>query len=225
MKFGSLYEYLTKVHKMLYIRKMKAILLFTLTLMSILGKSQLDSDSYAQTIQSKRHNSKKEIISENRAPLQASDTSMLDYYVPDIGWKLEAKILLTPDDTVFQMPTSSGKTKPYKRFGIAKMQHGGKEFQLSIYQNQNFLNDPELKDYLFIPFLDATNGESTYEGGRYIDLRLYEIKNGVAVIDFNLCYNPYCAYSTGYNCPVPPIENRLQIKIEAGEKKFRKSNH
>jgi uncharacterized protein (DUF1684 family) len=204
---------------------MKAILLFTLALMSGLGKSQPAVDNYTQAIQLKRYNSKKEIISETRAPLQASDTSLLDYYTPDFNWKLEAKIDLTPNDTVFQMPTSSGKTKPYKRYGIAKMQHRGKEFELSIYQNQNFLNDPELKDYLFIPFLDATNGETTYEGGRYIDLKLYEIKNGMAVIDFNLCYNPYCAYSTGYNCPVPPAENRLKIKIEAGEKKIKKSNH
>lgn len=180
---------------------------------------------YSQEILAKRQNSKKELISETRAPIQASDTSLLDYYEPNIDWKIEAEILLTPNDTIFQMPTSSGKTKPYKRYGIAKMRHAGKSFELSIYQNQNFLNDPELKDYLFIPFLDATNGETTYEGGRYIDLRLYEIKNGMAVIDFNLCYNPYCAYSAGYNCPVPPAENRLKILIEAGEKKFKKSNH
>lgn len=204
---------------------MKTFLLFTLALTSILGKSQLTTDNYTQTIQLKRYNSKKEIISETRAPLQASDTAILDYYTPDYNWKLEAIIVLTPNDSVFQMPTSSGKTKPYKRYGIAKMQHAGKTFELSIYQNQNFLNDPELKDYLFIPFLDATNGETTYEGGRYIDLRLYEIKNGVAVIDFNLCYNPYCAYSSGYNCPVPPSENRLKISIEAGEKKFKKLKH
>ena len=187
--------------------------------------SQNQMTEYSQEILAKRQNSKKELISETRAPIQASDTSLLDYYEPNIDWKIEAEILLTPNDTIFQMPTSSGKTKPYKRYGIARMRHAGKSFELSIYQNQNFLNDPELKDYLFIPFLDATNGETTYEGGRYIDLRLYEIKNGMAVIDFNLCYNPYCAYSTGYNCPVPPAENRLKILIEAGEKKFKKSNH
>jgi uncharacterized protein (DUF1684 family) len=185
--------------------------------------SQNQMTEYSQEILAKRQNSKKELISETRAPIQASDTSLLDYYEPNIDWKIEAEILLTPNDTIFQMPTSSGKTKPYKRYGIAKMRHAGKSFELSIYQNQNFLNDPELKDYLFIPFLDATNGETTYEGGRYIDLRLYEIKNGMAVIDFNLCYNPYCAYSTGYNCPVPPAENRLKIKIEAGERKFIKN--
>ena len=190
---------------------------------SVYSQNQLSE--YSREILVNRQNSKKELIAETRAPIQASDTSMLDYYEPNIDWKIEAKILLTPNDSVFQMPTSSGKTKPYKRYGIAKMQHAGKTFELSIYQNQNFLNDPELKDYLFIPFLDATNGETTYEGGRYIDLRLYEIKNGVAVIDFNLCYNPYCAYSTGYNCPVPPAENRLKIKIEAGEKKFKKADH
>lgn len=204
---------------------MRYFIFFLWLILSSSVYSQNQLSEYSQEILVKRQNSKKELITETRAPIQASDTSMLDYYEPNFDWKIEAQILLTPNDSVFQMPTSSGKTKPYKRYGIAKMQHAGKTFELSIYQNQNFINDPELKDYLFIPFLDATNGETTYEGGRYIDLRLHEIKNGVATIDFNLCYNPYCAYSTGYNCPVPPAENRLKIKIEAGEKKFKKQSH
>ena len=216
---------LIKCNKIQYIRKMKTIIFFTFMGITLFGNAQLNSDYYTQEIQLLRFNSKKELISEAKAPIQVTDTVFLDYYSPNIAWRLHAEIVLTPNDSVFQMPTSSGKTKPYKRFAIAKMKHQNKEFELSIYQNQTFINNPELKDYLFIPFLDATNGETTYEGGRYIDLRIHELENGHAEIDFNKSYNPYCAYSSGYNCPVPPVENRLKLKIEAGEKKFNKSNH
>lgn len=79
-------------------------------------------------------------------------------------------------------------------------------------------------DYLFIPFKDKTNGAATYGGGRYLELRMGEIIDNKVVIDFNKCYNPYCAYSEGFNCPIPPLENHLDIKIEVGEKMFAKSH-
>lgn len=204
---------------------MKTIIFFTFIGITLFGNAQINSDHYTQEIQLHRLNSRKELITEAKAPIQVADTVLLDYFSPNITWKIRAEIVFTPNDSVFQMPTSSGTTKPYKRFAIAKMKHHNQEFELSIYQNQTFLNNSDLNDYLFIPFLDATNGETTYEGGRYIDLRIHELKNELVEIDFNKCYNPYCAYSSGYNCPVPPVENRLKIPIEAGEKKFRKTNH
>jgi len=78
------------------------------------------------------------------------------------------------------------------------------------------------RDYLFLPFKDATNGDSTYGGGRYIDIRMSEINNNTLTIDFNKAYNPYCAYSDGFNCPVPPLENHLEVALEAGERKFKR---
>jgi len=79
----------------------------------------------------------------------------------------------------------------------------------------------EYKNYLFLPFTDATTGVETYESGRYIDLQTGDIKNNQVVIDFNKAYNPYCAYVSGvYNCPIPPRENHLPVAILAGEKRF-----
>ena len=77
---------------------------------------------------------------------------------------------------------------------------------------------PGMKDHLFVPFKDWTNGEESYGGGRYIDLKTGDITDGKITIDFNKCYNPWCAYSDGYNCPIPPVENHFELKIEAGEK-------
>ena len=73
------------------------------------------------------------------------------------------------------------------------------------------------KDYLFLPFLDATNGIETYGGGRYLDVYIFENQTNIK-IDFNLSYNPYCAYSHRYSCPIPPHENTLTVEINAGEK-------
>jgi uncharacterized protein (DUF1684 family) len=71
---------------------------------------------------------------------------------------------------------------------------------------------------LFLPFLDNTNGDTTYGGGRYIDLRIPE--GDTIEIDFNKAYNPYCAYNSRYSCPIVPRENYLDTNIEAGVKKF-----
>jgi uncharacterized protein (DUF1684 family) len=75
---------------------------------------------------------------------------------------------------------------------------------------------------LFIPFNDLTNYEETYGGGRYLDVSTTDIVNGKMVVDFNKSYNPYCAYSDGYNCPIPPDANKLQVTIKAGEKNYGK---
>ena len=73
---------------------------------------------------------------------------------------------------------------------------------------------------MFLPFLDNTNGEETYGGGRYIDLQFPE--GGELVIDFNKAYNPLCAYNEKYSCPIVPLENYLELKVEAGVKAFEK---
>jgi uncharacterized protein (DUF1684 family) len=74
---------------------------------------------------------------------------------------------------------------------------------------------------LFLPFQDETNGDDTYGGGRYMDLKITDIRDNRITLDFNKCYNPWCAYSDGYNCPVPPKSNHLPIEVKAGEKMFK----
>jgi uncharacterized protein len=71
-------------------------------------------------------------------------------------------------------------------------------------------------DRFFVPFMDATSGTETYAAGRYIEAELDA--NGNIMIDFNEAYNPYCAYSPRWSCPIPPVENRLKVPLRAGEK-------
>ena len=112
------------------------------------------------------------------------------------------------------METSSGVRKFFVRAGILEFQVDGQTVQLSAYSN------PESEDAgLFIPFRDATSGTETYGSGRYLDTEL-EV-DGTVKLNFNLAYNPYCAYSDGWSCPIPPLENWLKVPIRAGEKIFR----
>jgi uncharacterized protein (DUF1684 family) len=116
----------------------------------------------------------------------------------------------------FQMPTSTSRLPWYRRFGYVYFEYNEIKDTLTVYQNLELKFNKDFKDYLFIPFRDATNKENTYGGGRYLDT---SIPNGSEILlDFNLCYNPYCAYSYRYSCPIPPEENTISFPITAGEK-------
>lgn len=130
---------------------------------------------------------------------------------------VKAQLERTPEAKPFQMPTSTDRLPIYKKYGVAVFTIDGNEHRLSIYQNQKF------KSSLFLPFYDLTSGDSTYGGGRYLDIKIPKGKK--IKIDFNQAYHPYCAYSDAYSCPIPPIENRLDIEINAGVKLADKYNH
>ncbi|WP_231390071.1 peptide deformylase [Sphingobacterium pedocola] len=118
------------------------------------------------------------------------------------------------------MPTYDGTSNLYKRHSLLHFTIDNQAHTLTIYQSVDLFKNPTYKNYLFLPFLDDTNGDQTYEGGRYLELDASNIKNGSITIDFNRAYNPYCAYSSGYRCPQPSAENTLAIAIFAGEKKY-----
>lgn len=108
--------------------------------------------------------------------------------------------------------TNKGTNKRYVRYGKFKFNLAGKEYIIQIYKSI-------LSDTLFIPFKDMNNGKETYEGGRYIDA---EILTGYKmVLDFNMAYNPSCAYNHKFICVLPPKENMLYINIQVGEKIFK----
>jgi len=105
----------------------------------------------------------------------------------------------------------------YRTYGFAHFTMDGQSFSLPLYQSKKLLQNPEYTDYLFVPFTDLTTGVETYGGGRYLGLRIPKEGNEL-VINFNLAYNPYCAYNDKYSCPLVPAENDLAIAIKAGVK-------
>jgi uncharacterized protein len=176
--------------------------------------------SYADSIQKHIDNYVKE-----HGVVKGDDKKHLHFYAVNTSYKVKAVMELQPNSQWFKMDASGPIKQLYRVYGIARFIVNGKEVQLNIYQNQSLMQTEKYADHLFIPFIDATSGKETYEGGRYIDISISDIKNGVLELDFNKAYNPYCAYVSGiYSCPIPPKENRLAVAIEAGEKKFGKEH-
>lgn len=164
---------------------------------------------------------KKGFLENPRSPLTKDDLSNLDFFSPDNEWKLKCDCESATDAKPFEMPTYSGVTRTYILHSIATCMYKNAEIKLHLYKNINQPINPLYKNNLLLPFKDFTNGDITYGGGRYINLLVTEIKNGQIEIDFNKAYNPWCAYSDGYNCPIPPKENHVAMEIRAGEKNYK----
>ena len=200
----------------------RILVIFALLTYSLaLSAQEAAPSDYNQEISQHREYYKQEFLTNPRSPLRAQDTALLDFYPPDPNWRIQTRFERTPDAQPFDMQTYSGQTRKYVRYGIAYFEINGQPQQLSLYQNLQLAKSEEYRDYLFLPFKDHTNGDSSYGGGRYLDLRTGEIgADQVLILDFNKIYNPWCAYSDGYSCPIPPAENHLELAVEAGERNF-----
>ncbi len=139
----------------------------------------------------------------------------LDYFDFDSSYHVQAEFI-KKKGRKFKMPTSTERTPIYRRVGIVRFTIDNTNCELEVYKNIALSKKEEYKDYLFIPFRDGTSRVETYGGGRYLDITAPS--SSTLVIDFNQAYNPYCAYSGRYSCPIPPAVNDLTVRIEAGEK-------
>lgn len=178
--------------------------------------------AYAKAIKKYRKQHIKELLKEERAPIDKKMAKKLDFFAPNTSYKVDATFTKTPDAAPFEMATYSGITKPYVQYGLLSFELDGKPVELAVYKSLRLQKIPMYRDYLFLPFKDVTNGDLTYGGGRYLDLKTTDIVDGKVKLDLNKVYNPYCAYSDGYSCPIPPKENHLAIEVLAGEKAFEK---
>lgn len=128
-------------------------------------------------------------------------------------------------DTIgFIMKTSGKKTPRYYKYGRLSFKIRDTLLHLIIYQGEQLKATDKYKDYLFVPYTDLTSGEESYGGGKYLEFYIKDIGDNKVRLDFNKAYNPYCAYTSGYNCPIPPRENDLNVAIRAGEMMFAKEH-
>lgn len=140
----------------------------------------------------------------------------LQYYPENPALKLTVSIDEYPEQKIVLMQTSTGSVKEYVKYGQFTFDVNGQAATLQVYQDLE-------RNYYFLPFVDATSPEETYGAGRYLDLE--PAPDGKFVVDFNYAYNPYCAYNDNWTCPIPPKENRISVRIEAGEKNFKAADH
>lgn len=154
-----------------------------------------------------------------KSPLLKKDLKTfksLDFFKPNKKYFVKALFIRTPDEQPFEMPTSTDRKPLYVKYAEVHFELDGQKLKLDVFQNVEMSRIPLYKNSLFLPFTDLTSGNTTYGGGRYLDLTIPETE--VMYIDFNMAYNPYCAYNYKYSCPIPPPQNDLNVEIKAGVK-------
>ncbi len=142
-------------------------------------------------------------------PEQKRNFRGLSYFPENESLRLEVKLDPFPEPDRIEMQTSTGDVQVYQRIGRIKFPVDGQEAGLTIYQSEHGY---------FLPFVDSLAGEETYPAGRYLEPE--PLPGDRFLVDFNLAYNPYCAYNDAWSCPLTPFENRLKVPIRAGEKLF-----
>ena len=200
-------------------------ILLAFTILSIFSNCTTTKTTYEDEIKLVQYELNLQYASAEESPLTKEDLKTfktLDFFEIDKSYSVEAVLELTPNSPVFEMQTTTDRLPLFKKYGIAKFTLNGNNFELSLYRSQNFTNPFEEEDLLFLPFNDSTNGTTSYDGGRFIDLEMPSKESNIIIIDFNKAYNPYCAYNGKYSCPIPPSENNLSIAIPVGVKAYGK---
>lgn len=140
----------------------------------------------------------------------------LDYFPVDPSWRMTLPVVRYDHPETITLLTSSGEKRPYWKLGRIAIERDGVRSEVQIYRAVETKRE---EDSVWIPFVDGAAGRDTYPAGRYLDAEI--LADGRLLVDFNLAYNPYCAYGwEGFSCPLTPRENRLPFAIRAGEKGF-----
>ena len=205
---------------------MKSLLLTTLILLTINGLVYSQNSIGEAEAKDFREWRDKEFCNPQTSPLLPKDFvkfEKLNYFAFDETYRIKANFVKTSEVKSFLMPTSTGTSRKYLKIGVLNFKLNDKEFSLIAFTREYPPDHPKAKEEindLFVPFRDLSNGEETYSAGRYVYLKFPQAGAEV-IIDFNLAYNPACAYGDeSFVCSIPPKENFLQVAIRAGEKKF-----
>lgn len=176
-------------------------------------------EAYVEKIEKERERQFKFIRFNIESPLteeQKRSFTKLTFYDIDPTYKVKARLLPIEEKKVREVPLTDGSKQRYLEHSYAEFELGGKTNKLLLLQA---MDEADMRNF-FLAFADETSARETYGGGRYLNVR-QDGKNSIT-IDFNLAYNPYCAYNPDYACPIPPKENLLDITIAAGEKNYSK---
>ena len=137
----------------------------------------------------------------------------LDYFPENPDLRVEVEVEENVEKEEFLMQTSTGDYQPFQRYGKFNFEVDGQSAELTVYVNEHGY---------FMPFVDNLRGTETYPAGRYLEPE--PLSSGKFLVDFNLAYNPYCAYNDLYSCPLTPAENRIRVPVQAGEKIFKRES-
>ena len=191
------------------------IVLFVIVYYSLDGSD--NNQAYREKVADVRAERVRFLKSSEQSPFQQFDKKYqpVSYFEIDPKYKVRANLERISSQVRMAVQNSDGTATTYSKFAYASFKIDDQPFKLLILKPAGF---GALPNTYFTAFADETSGSLTYGGGRYLDLEIGKSDN--IEIDFNLAYNPYCAYVSEYSCPLPPAENVLPLKIEAGEKAF-----
>ncbi len=167
---------------------------------------------YIQSVELKRAERHSFMKNNEESPfvVQGVAFDSLNYFDVNPAFKANASVEQIPQGKVLQLQTSDDSIKVYQEVAVLHFDIVGSHQDLTLLQSAD-------KAHYFLSFYDETSAVSTYGAGRYLEVE-YSGSESTITLDFNRAYNPYCAYTTGYSCPVPPPQNKISIAITAGEK-------
>lgn len=176
-------------------------------------------DFYVKSIQAYQ----KKYVAEHEV-VKKSDKKYFHFFPISNAYNITCSFEKITDTIGFTMKTSANTLKHYFKYGRLDFKLLDTDCHLFVYQSKDLMQTEQYKNYLFVPFTDATTGDESYGSGRYLEFYKQDIQNNTLKLDFNKAYNPYCAYSPDYKCPIPPKENNLSIAIKSGEMNFGKAH-
>lgn len=181
-------------------------------------QSETSNEDYSKKLLKERQAKNEFMRSSDESPFgeEKKNFKALNYFAPDLNFRISAKLVPIENKKVVVLPTSDGSEKKYLEYSFAEFALKGEDCKLLILE---IMDDGPYRGTLFLAFADSTSANETYGAGRYLDLKKTPGASSV-LLDFNESYNPYCAYSENYSCPFPPKENILKVAIRAGEKKY-----
>lgn len=180
--------------------------------------SHLDVQQYVRQLEAFRREKDDFFATGPTSPIPRAEREQfhgLRYYSPDLAFRVEATLIPFDNPQTVTLGTTQGDLREQLRYGELRFRIIGQDCRLTAFKDAGKPYAPTL----FIPFRDATSGGETYGAGRYVEAEDEQISSGphTVIVDFNLAYSPWCAYSAAYSCTLPPQENTLPVAIIAGE--------
>jgi uncharacterized protein len=180
-------------------------------ILGILSYSFLSRPSFSNLANKDRVEYRSNLLNMESPPLK--DDEGIQFFEPDEKWVIDAKLEKLPKNKNYKMSMTDTSKADAVLMGKLKFDINGKSYALLVFEEG---------ETIMVPFKDKTNGQTTYGGGRYVNIAAKDLDPEHIHIDFNQAHNFYCAYNDNYICPVPPSENTLDIAVNAGEMKFKK---
>ena len=202
---------------------MRRAVLLPLLVISLLGCGRSGTaipERYAEEIAAGRGQKDRDFVVDPDSPIPAGLRNAfggLQYWPVDPRYRLVVPLEAFESKERFTIVTTMGEPRPCERYGRLTFTLHGADLHLTVYRLLDGRQTGTAAD-LFVPFMDATTGGETYPAGRYVNLE--DAGSGRYVLDFNLAFNPFCAYGAPerFQCPRTPAENRLAVPIRAGER-------